>query len=81
MSTVKKPAAAQPRPGDHMLYASFDHYGTGAPRDQLILVTGADGDTVYGKPLGWADEGAAFAAGQLRPLGEAGGPDGRDDGG
>jgi hypothetical protein len=80
MSTAAKRPAA-PRPGDHMLYRSFDHYGTGAERDQLVLVTGVSGDgkTVHGKPLCWTDEGAVFDAAALRPVGDGDG-DSREGG-
>ncbi len=80
MSTAAKRPAG-PRPGDHMLYAGFDHYGTGAERDQLVLITGVEADgTVHGRPLGWADEGAVFDPAALRPLGTSAPGDGDGDG-
>lgn len=84
----RKQQAKDHKPGEFRVYRSFDAAapGGGADRDQLILVTGADPDTgnVFGKPLGWADEGAQFDPGQLREVGtdpDDGGGGGSDGGG
>jgi len=59
-----------PKPGTHATYESYDAYASPPRmRTQLVLVTGADEDgTVHGKALGFLDDGAAFAPGQLVPL-------------
>lgn len=79
----RKRAAAGHPAGEFRVYRSFDTTapGGGQERDQLVFVTGhSDTGHVYGKPLGWADEGGQFEPGQLRKVGtEDGG--GRDGGG
>jgi hypothetical protein len=78
----RKHEAGKHAPGDFRVYRSFDTNasGGGRHRDQLVMVTGVNEDTghVYGKPLGWADEGSQFEPGQLREVGTE--PD-EDDGG
>jgi hypothetical protein len=67
----KTPDAPRPEIGDYCRYRSHDAYHPFGPRDrdQLILVTGySETGNPLGKPLGWLDDGAEFAAGQLGPL-------------
>lgn len=62
--------ARQPKPGEVWAYESHDAYAS-PPRDrvQLVMVTGVAPDgTTYGKALGFADDGACFAPGQLQAL-------------
>lgn len=69
MTTSKK----HPHPaGQIRLFRTFDALAPagGRERDQLVLVTGHDEQgRALAKPLGWADEGAAFEPGQLREVG------------
>jgi hypothetical protein len=78
----RKRESGQHKPGEFRVYRSYDGAapGGGRDRDQLVLVTGVNPDSghVYGKPLGWADEGAQFEPGQLRPVGSD--PDDDGDG-
>ena len=62
-----------PAAGTFACYSSHDAYASPPrTRTQLVLVTGAGpGGTVYGKALGFLDDGAVFAAGQLAPLEDA----------
>lgn len=58
------PAQALPVAGQ--VYAYAVPQPDGSTRHQLILITGAAAEgKVLGVPVGWADEQAEFAAGQL----------------
>jgi hypothetical protein len=59
-------------PGAVVAYLHHDPYATvgAGDRHQLVLVIGAADGQVFGIPLGYADEAAAFDAGELVPLDE-----------
>jgi hypothetical protein len=63
-------SAYVPQVGEMVAYPSHDAYAS-PPRErvQLVYVTGIDENgRIYGKPMGFADEGAVFEPGQLHSL-------------
>ena len=63
-------AAVSVAPGDIRVYEHHDPYAAVAGVRHLLVLVVADGEpgTVYGIPLGYADEAAAFPAAELAEL-------------